>query len=63
MCLLNCQITLRKCVVFNWRILHGQVNTESCLAKMKFSNGICRLCNIDLENLDHLLFDCEHVKQ
>ena len=63
MCLLNCEITPRKCIDFNWRILHGQVNTETRLAKMKFSNGICRLCNIDLENLDHLLFDCEHVKQ
>lgn len=56
--LFNCSITPRKCIDFNWRIFHGQVNTEKRLAKMKFSDGFCKLCKVEIENLEHLLFDC-----
>jgi exonuclease III len=51
----------RKCKDFNWRIFHGLVNTEARLKKMKYSNGICTLCKADIENLDHLLYDCDEL--
>ena len=48
----------RKCKDFNWRIFYGQINTEMRLAKMKLSDGICKICNNEIENLEHLLFKC-----
>lgn len=48
----------RKCKDFNWRIFHGLVNTESRLKAMKYSDGICKVCKGDFENLKHLLSEC-----
>ena len=52
----------RKCVDFNWKCFHGNIATETKLLKMKFSNGLCKLCEIDIENLEHLLFNCTKLK-
>ena len=41
----------RKCKDFNWKVFHGHVNTETRLLKMKFSDGICKLCHTGDENL------------
>ena len=51
----------RKCKDFNWKIFHGQVNTETRLEKMNMSNGMCVVCENGKENLEHLLIDCRHV--
>lgn len=51
----------RKSVDFNWKIFHGQVNTENKLKAMHFSTGVCVLCKCQEENLEHLLIDCEQV--
>ncbi len=51
----------RKCKDFNWRIFHGLVNTEAKLNLMKYSNGNCKLCIHDTENLEHLLHDCTEL--
>ena len=49
----------RKSLDFNWRIFHGHINTEIRLEKMRLSDGICKLCNIEKENVDHLLVQCK----
>ena len=56
----------RPCKSFNYRILHGQVNTESKLRYMKdknghyFSDGRCKICQLGIiENVDHVLYFCE----
>ena len=51
----------RKCSDFNWKIFHGQVNTEKRLLKMGFSNGICKICNIFTEDIFHL-FSCNPIE-
>ena len=61
----------RPCKSFNFRILHGQVNTESRLRYMKhsngqpFSDGKCKICHpsgFD-ENLDHVLYFCQNSRR
>ena len=54
----------RKCKDFNWKIFHGLVNTEKRLSNMKYSDGICKLCNTGVvENLEHLLINCRYNLQ
>ncbi len=48
----------RNCIDFNWKIFHGIVNTEQKLERMNFSDGICKLCKKEQENLEHLLIKC-----
>ena len=55
------KLTPRKCIDFNWKIFHGQVNTENKLKNMHFSTGLCSLCQYQNENLNHLLIECEKV--
>ncbi len=62
-CNFTSDITPRNCLDFNWKLFHGQVNTEQKLVKMKFSNGCCKLCVQHEENLDHLLIDCNQTKE
>ena len=56
------KILSRKCQVFNWRIFHGQINTESRLLRMKLSNGTCKICKNAIENIDHMLILCTGIK-
>ena len=60
-CNFNNKIIPRKCIDFNWRYFHGQINTEAKLAKMKYSDGFCGLCKDEIENLEHLLYYCTNV--
>lgn len=53
----------RKCKDFNWKLFHGQVNTESRLHRMSMSDGKCKLCNKYGENVDHMLFECNGLFQ
>jgi hypothetical protein len=46
---------------FNWKIIHGVINTENKLKLMKFSDGKCKLCD-DSEIVRHLLYDCKDLK-
>ena len=49
----------RKVKDFNWKLFHGLINTESRLKRMKYSDGICKMCTTgEIENIDHLLFEC-----
>jgi len=51
----------KKCRDFNWKIFHGLLNTEMRLKKMKYSNGICKMCDNEDENAEHLLYKCTKV--
>ena len=60
----------RPCKSFNFRILHGQVNTESKLKYMKhsngypYSNGKCIMCSSGQEeNLEHVLYYCPNSRR
>ena len=53
----------RKCKDFNWKIFHGQLNTEIRLSKMKYSDGICKICKNEAENLDHMLYHCGQLEK
>ena len=48
----------RKILDFNWRVFHGQVVTENRLKKMNLSNGICSLCHLEIEDIEHLFCRC-----
>ena len=51
----------RKCNDFNWKLFHGKIMTEKRLLLMKYSDGMCSLCNKAVENLEHLLIECEYL--
>lgn len=48
----------RKCKDFNWRLFYGQLSTEARLHKMNYSDGKCKICKTEVENIEHLLCDC-----
>ncbi len=52
------KITPRKCLDFNWKIFYGQINTENKMKYMKLSDGICKLCKKEGENVEHILLSC-----
>ena len=47
----------RKCKDFNWKLFHGQINTENRLCKMQYSDGSCKVCS-NVENVEHILTTC-----
>ena len=49
----------RKCSDFNWKLFHGQFNTELRMKKMKYSNGISKMCESSEENAEHLIYKCD----
>ena len=54
----------KKCTDFNWKVIHGLVNTEKWLNKMKYSDGKCKVCDDDIvEDIEHLLYRCENSKK
>lgn len=58
------KLTPRKTKDFNWRLLHGLVNTEKKLKAMKLSDGLCKMCNRGVvEDINHLLYDCQNAKE
>ena len=49
----------RKTQIFGWIILHGIVPTKSILSNRHIgTSGECPLCQLDAEDLRHLLFEC-----
>lgn len=47
---------------FIWKVLHGALATTEALFKRKCSRTpLCRVCNEDVESLEHLLFFCPWV--
>ena len=48
---------------FNWKVFYGQVNTESRLQRMNLSDGICKICQSDRENLEHMFVFCKEIEE
>ena len=46
---------------FNWKLFHGQVNAETKLKAMGFSDGFCKICKIEQENTEHI-FICKDIE-
>ena len=46
---------------FHWKCLNCEM-TEKRLLKMKKSDGLCKLCECDSEDVMHVLCDCETIK-
>ena len=51
----------RKIKEFSWKCINNAVTTENRLKQMKLSDGMCRLCGNEIEDLSHLLVDCETI--
>jgi hypothetical protein len=47
--------------VFYWKVLHRSIFTETRLLRMRKSDGICKLCNLDPETIIHLLYSCTKI--
>ena len=48
---------------YHWRTVHRVLYCEDRLARMGKSNGICTLCNIETEDIVHMLISCDHIKE
>ena len=49
----------RKVIDFQWKCVNGAVMTEQRLKNFTNSDGICKLCGAEEENLSHILLDCD----
>ena len=48
---------------FNWKIIYNLVYTNMKLRLMKASDGFCDICKVNEENLEHVLFSCNHSRR
>ena len=48
---------------FHWKSIHKIIYTESKLSLMNRSNGLCHMCNTEIETLTHLFFYCTFSNQ
>ena len=60
--LMMSKVIPRKALDFNFRIFHGQVLTEKYLVKFGYSKGTCLICRLHIEDLGHMLTDCDFVR-
>ena len=58
---INYSIQNRKQKDFHWKVIHRAVYTESRLHHMGRSNGICKICELESEDISHLLFNCSEI--
>ena len=47
---------------FHWKSLHNVINTNARLKKMNKNDGICRMCETNLEDQKHLFHGCTKLK-
>ena len=59
--ILSTSIQENKQKQLHWKIIHRAIYTESKLASMGKSNGICKLCNDEVEDLQHLFYNCKQI--
>ena len=59
----NSKILPRKCKDFNLKLFHGWLSTESRLSRMRYSDGLCKCCQREKENIEHLLINCQYRLQ
>ncbi len=48
---------------FHWKTVHRVLYCEDRLARMGKSNGICTLCNLEGEDIVHMLIKCNQIKE
>ena len=60
---MNSSIHGRKQRDLHWKIIHNAVYTESRLHHMNRSNGMCKVCNLHLENISHLFYECQKIHE
>jgi hypothetical protein len=51
----------RKVKEFQWLLINNAIYTETKLVKMKVSDGKCKLCGVEMEDIIHLLYECETI--
>ncbi|KAL3699430.1 hypothetical protein R1sor_017452 [Riccia sorocarpa] len=54
--------SLFKQKIWIWRILNRAVMTASRAEKWKVADGVCPRCNIEKENVEHLFWECQKVR-
>ena len=52
------RLTPRKVIDFNWKAFYNLIYMESKLRRMNCSDGICKVCHLETENLEHMLMSC-----
>ena len=57
------QLTPRKINDFNWKVFYNLIYVESKLRRMNYSDGICKVCNRDTENMEHMLLTCSYKRK
>ena len=60
--ILNSSIQGNKQKQLHWKIIHRAVYSETKLQSMGKSNGICKLCNQDFEDITHIFYHCPKIK-
>ncbi len=49
----------RRIKEFRWKVLNKCLTTEHKIKNFSESDGICKLCGIEIEDVEHLILDCE----
>ena len=52
----------RKQIDFHWRLVHRSIYSEMRLLRMGRSNGTCKICLVENEDICHLIYDCVNVQ-
>ena len=56
--LFNSELMPRKISDFNWKVFYGVIPFENRLKHMRKSDGVCKLCNQGVENIEHIFVSC-----
>ncbi len=51
----------RKLKEFKWKVINKCLTTENKLKHFVDSTGICKLCGIESEDVEHMLIDCDSL--
>ena len=52
------RLTPRKVIDFNWKVCYNLIYVESKLRRMNYSDGVCKVCLSETENVEHMLTSC-----
>ena len=58
---MNCNINNIKCLNFHWKLAHRALFSEKRLQRMNKSDGKCKICKTEDENLCHLINECSKI--
>jgi hypothetical protein len=60
-CVQSNPLLSRKIKEFQWKVLNRCITTENKIKHFADSNGVCKLCGLEIENVEHMLVDCESL--